>query len=49
MKGDEILLESRITAMADVVERGSGTSYDTVVADACLRLFREQGFELPPH
>ncbi|MGA7594285.1 MAG: PAS domain S-box protein [Gallionella sp.] len=70
LKGDEILLESRIMAVADVVEamashrpyrpglgidkalaeitRGSGTLYDPVVADACLRLFREQKFVLPP-
>jgi PAS domain S-box-containing protein len=66
LKGDEILLESRIIAVADVVEamtshrpyrpgfgidqalseieRGSGTLYDSVVADACLRIFREDGF-----
>jgi PAS domain S-box-containing protein/putative nucleotidyltransferase with HDIG domain len=71
LKGDEMLLESRIMAVADVVEamashrpyraglgidkalaeieRGSGTSYDPVVVDACLRLFREQGFVLPPY
>jgi PAS domain S-box-containing protein len=70
LKGDEIMLESRIMAVADVVEamashrpyrpglgidkalaeieRGSGTSYDPVVADACLRLFREHGYVLPP-
>lgn len=71
LKGDEIMLESRIMAVADVVEamashrpyrpglgidmalaeieRGSGASYDPVVAGACLRLFREQGYELPPY
>ena len=70
LKGDEILMESRIMAVADVVEamashrpyraglgidkalaeieRGSGTNYDADVADACLRLFREQKFVLPP-
>jgi PAS domain S-box-containing protein len=70
LKGDEIMLESRIMAVADVVEamashrpyrpglgidkalaeieRGSGTSYDPVVADACLRLFRERSYVLPP-
>ena len=71
LKGDEILLESRIMAVADVVEamashrpyrpglgidkalaeieRGSGTLYDPVVAAACLRMFREQSFVLPPY
>ena len=70
LKGDEILFESRIMAVADVVEamashrpyraglgidkalaeieQGRGTLYDPAVADACLRLFREQGYELPP-
>jgi len=69
LTGDEILLESRIMAVADVVEamashrpyrpglgidkalteieRGSGTLYDPDVADACLRIFREQGYVLP--
>ncbi len=68
-KGDEIVLEARVMAVADVVEamashrpyrpglgiavalaeieRGRGVSYDPVVADACLRLFRERGFMLP--
>lgn len=67
LKGDEIRLESRIVAVADVVdamtshrpyraglgiekaleeiERNRGTYYDAVVADACLRLFREKGFK----
>jgi len=71
LKGDEILLESRIMAVADVVEamashrpyrpglgidtalaeieRGSGPLYDPVVAAACLRMFREQSFVLPPY
>ena len=71
LKGDEILPESRIMAVADVVEamashrpyraglgigkalaeieRGSGTIYDPVAADACLRLFREQGYVLPAY
>jgi HD-GYP domain-containing protein (c-di-GMP phosphodiesterase class II) len=70
LKGDDILLESRIMAVADVVEamashrpyrpglgidsalaeieRGSGTIYDPEVAAACLRLFRERNFVLPP-
>lgn len=71
LKGDEIMLESRILAVADVVEamashrpyrpglgidaalaeieRGRGFAYDTVVADACLHLFREHGYALPLH
>jgi hemerythrin-like metal-binding protein len=69
LKGDAILLEARIMAVADVVEamsshrpyrpglgiekalaeieRGRGTAYDPVVADSCLKLFRENGFKLP--
>lgn len=69
LKGDEILLEARIMAVADVVEsmashrpyrpalgiekalaeieRGSGSIYDSAVAGACLRLFREKGYALP--
>ena len=69
LKGDEILLESRIVAVADVVEamfshrpyrpglgiekalaeieRGRGAIYDIEVADACLHLFREKGYQLP--
>jgi PAS domain S-box-containing protein len=68
LKGEAILIEARIMAVADVVEamaahrpyrpglgidkalaeieRGRGTAYDTAVADACLRLFREQGYRL---
>ncbi len=71
LKGEAIMLESRIMAVADVVEamashrpyrpglgidtalaeieRGRGTAYDPVVADACLRLFREQGYVLPAY
>ena len=67
LKGDEILLEARILAVADVVEsmashrpyrpaRGiepalaeieanAGRLYDAEVAQACIRLFRERGFE----
>ena len=66
--GEEILLESRILAVADVVEsmashrpyrpslgvdaamkeieKNKGTLYDNAVADACLRLFREKGYQL---
>jgi PAS domain S-box-containing protein len=68
LKGDEILLESRILAVADVVEaissnrpyrpslgidfaleeidKNKGILYDDVVANACLNLFRERGFQL---
>jgi len=67
LKENDILLESRILAVADVVdamtshrpyraglgiakaleeiEKNRGTYYDPVVADACLRLFREKGFQ----
>lgn len=69
LKGDEIILEARIMAVADVVEsmashrpyrpalgidkaleeieRNSGRYYAPQVADACLRLFRERGYQLP--
>jgi PAS domain S-box-containing protein len=69
LKGDEIIQEARIMAVADVVEsmashrpyrpalgiekaleeieRNSGRFYDPPVAEACLRLFREKGYELP--
>ena len=30
----------------DEIERNRGTFYDNAVADACLRLFREKGFQL---
>jgi len=33
-------------ALAEI-ERGRGTAFDPVVADACLRLFREKGYKLP--
>jgi PAS domain S-box-containing protein/putative nucleotidyltransferase with HDIG domain len=68
LKGDEICIEARILAVADVVEamashrpyrpglgidaalneieKNRGIIYDTVVADVCLRLFREKGFQL---
>lgn len=70
LKGEEIKLEARILAVADVVEsmashrpyrpaRGiepalaeieanTGRLYDAEVAQACLRLFRERGFEFEP-
>jgi HD-GYP domain-containing protein (c-di-GMP phosphodiesterase class II) len=69
LKGDEILIEARIMAVADVVEamashrpyraslgveaaleeieKNKGIIYDHAVADACLRLFREKGYQLP--
>ena len=69
LKGEAILLEARIIAVADVIEamsthrpyrpsmgidtalaeieRGRGTAYDAGVADACLRLFRLTGYQLP--
>jgi PAS domain S-box-containing protein len=68
LKGDEILLEARIMAVADVIEamashrpyrptlgieaaleeieKNKGIIYDNVVADACLKLFREKSYQL---
>jgi PAS domain S-box-containing protein len=68
LSGDEILLEARIVALADVVDamashrpyrpafaieevmeeisRERGSLYDAQAVDACLRLFREEGFQL---
>jgi PAS domain S-box-containing protein len=68
LKGDEIIMESQILAVADVVEamsshrpyraalgveaaleeinKNKGILYDNTVADACLRLFREKGYQL---
>ncbi len=68
LKGDDIIMEARIIAVADVVEsmasyrpyraalginaaleeieKNRETLYDADVADACLRLFREKGFQL---
>ena len=68
LTSNDILIESRIIAVADVVEsmashrpyrpslgieaaldeieRNKGTFYDNTVADACMRLFREKGFQL---
>jgi HD-GYP domain-containing protein (c-di-GMP phosphodiesterase class II) len=70
LKADEILLESRILAVADVVEamsshrpyrasKGidaaldevlskSGTLYDPEAVEACVNLFRHEGYQLPP-
>lgn len=36
-----------LKAALDVIEAGKGTIYDTAVADACLRLFRQKGYQLP--
>jgi PAS domain S-box-containing protein len=68
LKGDDILMEARILAVADVVEamashrpyrpalgidkaldeidKNRGTVYDNTVANACLRLFREKGYQI---
>jgi PAS domain S-box-containing protein len=70
LKADETLLESRILAVADVVEamsshrpyrpsRGidealdevlsnSGTLYDSATVEACVNLFRHEGYQFPP-
>jgi PAS domain S-box-containing protein len=68
LKGEAILIEARILAVADVmeamashrpyrpglgidaalneIEKNKGIFYDDAVASACLRLFREKGFQL---
>jgi len=68
LSGEEIMLEARVLAVADVVEamashrpyrpphgldkaleeisQNKGILYDPEVADACLKLFTEKGFEL---
>ncbi|MCX5849879.1 MAG: HD domain-containing protein, partial [Deltaproteobacteria bacterium] len=68
LQGDEILMEARILAVADVVEamashrpyraslgievaleeieKNKGILYDDAVANACLKLFREKGYQL---
>ncbi|TJY58942.1 PAS domain S-box protein [Sinimarinibacterium sp. CAU 1509] len=68
LSGDDILLEAKILAVADVVEsmashrpyraaqgidealveieKGRGTLFDEAVADACLKLFRQRGFQI---
>ena len=70
LKGDAILIEARIIAVADVVEamslhrpyrtglgieaalaeiqRGRGSAYDPAVVDACIKLFRENRYQLSP-
>ncbi len=69
LKGEAILFEARIMAVADVIEamsshrpyrpglgieaalaqiqEGRGTAYDPLVADACLKLFREKAYVIP--
>ena len=69
LKGDEIIIEARILAVADVVEsmascrpyraalgievaldeigENRDVLYDPSVVDACLRLFKENGYRLP--
>jgi PAS domain S-box-containing protein/putative nucleotidyltransferase with HDIG domain len=68
LKGDDIMIEARILAVADVVEsmafhrpyrtglgidvalaeieKNRGIIYDSTAVDACLRLFREKGYQL---
>ena len=68
LKGEDMIIEARILAVADVVEamashrpyrptlgtdaaleeieKNRGTLYDADAVDACLRLFREKGFQL---
>ncbi len=68
LKGEEIIMEARILAIADVVEamashrpyrpalglnaalteieNNKGTLYDADAVDACLKLFREKGYQL---
>jgi PAS domain S-box-containing protein len=36
-----------IAVALDEIEKGRGTLYDTAVADACLRLFREKAYTVP--
>jgi PAS domain S-box-containing protein len=69
LKGEAILFEARVMAVADTIEamashrpyrpglgvdkalveieRGRGSAYDPIVVDACLKLFREKGYQLP--
>jgi HD-GYP domain-containing protein (c-di-GMP phosphodiesterase class II) len=68
LKGDEIIIESQILAVADVVEamashrpyrptlgieaaleeieKNKGILYAAVIADVCVKLFREKGYQL---
>lgn len=69
LKDEQIILEARIMAVADVVEamashrpyrpglgidtalqeieKNKGSLYDQDVAEACIRLFREKGYQFP--
>ena len=68
LRGDDIIIETRILSVADVVEamashrpyraslgieqalkeieENKGILYDVAVSDACLKLFRERGYQL---
>jgi HD-GYP domain-containing protein (c-di-GMP phosphodiesterase class II) len=35
-----------IEVALEEIEKNRGTHYDNAVADACLRIFREKGFQL---
>jgi len=35
-----------IDAALEEIEKNRGTLYDNAVADACLRIFREKGYQL---
>ena len=69
LKADELLMESKIISIADVVEaissnrpyrpavgiqaaleeieKNKGILYDSVAAEACIRLFREKHYKMP--
>ena len=36
-----------IETALEEIEQNKGILYDDIVADACLRLFREKGYQLP--
>ncbi|MDO9528769.1 MAG: hypothetical protein Q7J27_06365 [Syntrophales bacterium] len=38
-----------IDAALEEIEKNRGALYDADVVDACLRLFREKGFQLKDH
>ena len=38
-----------LNAALDEIEKNKGTLYDADAVDACLRLFREKGFQLEGH
>ncbi len=41
--------EQGLEAALEEITSGRGTRYDAAVVDACIRLFRERGYQLPPH